>query len=302
MTSSHNAFRGVWPSLRSLEVFSAAAETGNFTAAAQRLGVTQSAVSRQVADLEGLLGVRLFVRRGARLALTPTGVRLSERLAQALGEVRRAVADAAASERVLTVSMLPSVAAKWLAPRLGAFVATHPQIDLRVSASRHLVDFARDGIDAAIRYGPAPAKGLVAHRLGGETVTPVAAAGYVERLGLAMPGDLVRAALLHGDIPENWAAWFRAAGLGVAPPEGPRLGDDTAILQAAIEGHGVALGRSRLVADDLDAGRLVAPFETRLLASFAYWLVYPEGITPTPALGTFTEWVLAGFGDQSVSA
>ncbi|WP_424971767.1 LysR substrate-binding domain-containing protein [Dinoroseobacter sp. S76] len=298
MSSDHaKGMPGPRPSLRSLEVFVAAAELGNFTAAGETLGITQSAVSRQIADLEGLLGVRLFLRRGARLSLTPLGQRLAERLGRSLGEARRAVAEVAGSETVVTVSMLPSVAAKWLAPRLGRFVAAHPGIDLRVTASRHLVDFAAEGIDAAIRYGPAPGPGLVAHALAAETVTPVAAPDYARALGLARPEDLLRAQLLHGDIPEDWAAWFAAAGLEARPPEGPKLGDDTAILQAVIEGTGVALGRSHLVADDIAAGRLVAPFPTRLQARYGYWFVYPRDVPPNAALLALLDWVVAAFAE-----
>jgi LysR family glycine cleavage system transcriptional activator len=296
MSSDHHKEPGApRPSLRSLEVFVAAAEFGNFTAAGDNLGITQSAVSRQIADLEATLGTRLFVRRGARLTLTPTGGRLAERLARALGEARRAVADVAGSDSIVTLSMLPSVAAKWLAPRLGRFVTAHPHIDLRVSASRHLVDFASEGIDAAIRYGPEPGPAMVAHHLANETVTPVASPEYAGSIGLDGPLDLARAALLHGDLPEGWPDWFAAAGLNMSPPDGPRIGDDTAILQAAIEGHGVALGRSHLVADDVAAGRLLAPFSTALPASYSYWFVYPKGTEPSNALTAVLQWVEDAF-------
>ncbi|WP_424968654.1 LysR substrate-binding domain-containing protein [Dinoroseobacter sp. S375] len=283
------------PSLRSLEVFVAAAEHGNFTAAGRALGITQSAVSRQVADLESMIGVVLFLRRGARLSLTPTGGRLVAGLSPALADARRAVAEVASAQAVVTLSMLPSVAAKWLAPRLGGFVSAHPYIDLRVSASRHLVDFAAEGIDAAIRYGPKPAPGLVAHPLAEETVTPVAAPGYVRDHALHAPADLARATLLHGDIPEDWPEWCAAASVPMPPPEGPRLGDDTTILQAAIEGNGVALGRSHLISEDIAAGRLVAPFPTHLKARYAYWFVYPEGLEPTAALIAVRDWTIAAF-------
>ncbi|MEO0682281.1 MAG: LysR substrate-binding domain-containing protein [Pseudomonadota bacterium] len=294
MSSPHSAPR---PSLRSLEVFAAAARDGGFTAAGASLGITQSAVSRQIADLEGMLGTPLFTRRGARLALTPAGRRLAERVGAALDEARAAVAEVAASDRVVTLSMLPSVAAKWLAPRLGAFVATHPEVDLRVAASRHLVDFAAEGIDAAIRYGPRPGPGLTALRLAGETITPVAAPRFLSAAGIAVTEDLRRAALLHGDLPEGWDAWFAAAGLEGPPRDGPRLGDDAAILQAAIEGHGIALGRSRLVAYDIAAGRLVAPFDVSIAASYAYWFVKPDGTPAAAALEAVEAWIAGAFQD-----
>lgn len=294
MTSPHPT---PYPSLRSLEVLAAAARTGSFTAAGLSLGITQSAVSRQIADLEGMLGIALFIRRGARLTLTPAGRRLAERVGAALNEARAAVAEVAGTERVVTLSMLPSVAAKWLAPRLGAFVAAHPQIDLRVTASRHLVDFAGEGVDAAIRYGPQPGPGLVSRRLASETITPVAAPRLLNEVGIVAPADLLRATLLHGDLPEGWAAWFAAASLPGPPPEGPRLGDDTAILQAAIEGHGIALGRSRLVAEDIGAGRLAAPFDTVLPATYAYWFVRPDGGSASAAVEAVEAWVAHAFGE-----
>ncbi|MEL6450260.1 MAG: LysR substrate-binding domain-containing protein [Pseudomonadota bacterium] len=283
------------PPMRSLEVFAAAARLEGFTAAGHALGITQSAVSRQVSDLEAQLGVALFRRRGAHVTATPAGRRLAQQLTAAFGDIRKAVADAAASDRVVTLSMLPSVAAKWLAPRLGRFVSVHPEIDLRVTASRHLVSFADEGVDAAIRYGQGAWPGLVADKLADETITPVCTPAYAHALGLADPADLARAVLLHGDIPEDWAAWFKAAGASLDLPAGPRLGDDTAILQAVLDDNGVALGRSRLVAEDVAAGRLIQPFSTHLTASYAYWFVRPEGHADSAALAAVEAWVKAEF-------
>ncbi len=287
---------GRLPSLRALEVFEAAARHANFTAAGRELGITQSAVSRQISDLEASVGTRLFNRRGAQVTVTPVGLRLCERLSRALGEARTAVLELNASERVVTLSMLPSVAAKWFAPRLARFIAMHPDVDLRITASRHLVDFAAEGVDAAIRYGTGPWPGLIARRLSGEVVRPVCTPAYLERLRIAEPADLARATLLHGDIAETWARWFTAAGCTLTAPPGPRLGDDTAILQAALEGQGVALGRSLLVAADLAEGRLVAPFGTALPATYAYWFVYPASASPSRALRLAEAWIEDEFG------
>ncbi len=283
------------PPLRALEVFEAAARHGNFTHAGRELGVTQSAVSRQIADLEAMAGVVLFTRRGARLTATPSGLRFAQRLTRALTDVHAAFAELSASEGVVTLSMLPSVAAKWFAPRLGRFVAAHGDIDLRITASRHLVDFAAEGVDAAIRYGVGPWPGLTARRLAGETVQPVCTPSYLAREKIREPADLFRATLLHGDIAETWTAWFAAAGCDSPAPLGPRLGDDTAILQAALDSQGVALGRSLLVAEDLAAGRLVAPFDSRLRASYAYWFVYPATVSPGAALRRVESWLAEQF-------
>lgn len=279
------------PPLRALQVFEAAARFESFTQAGQELGITQSGVSRQVSDLEATLGIALFVRNGARLRVTPAGERLAGQLADALGHMWSAVADAQRSEQVVTLSMLPSVATRWFAPRLGDFLTAHPTIDLRITASRHLVDFATEGVDAAIRYSPAPSNTVEAVKLGTETVTPVCAPQYARYHALRTPADLYNATLLCGDIPEDWPAWFAAAGCDRPPPDGPRLGDDGAILQAAVDGQGVALGRSLLVQDDIAAGRLVAPFDVRLDASHAYWFVRPKGIAPKPALDAVGTWL-----------
>lgn len=288
MRSSH-----IRPSLRSLQVFEATVRCGSFTAAASELGITQSGVSRQVADLEGILGLALFVRRGARLDVTPAGDRLAVRLTDAFARTWSAVADARRAEEVVTLSMLPSVATRWFAPRLGGFMAENPGIDLRITASRHLVDFASEGIDAAIRYSPLPSTSLEAVKLCDERVFPVCSPEYARDKGLSAPGDLYKATLLHGDLPETWHAWFEAAGCDAPPPEGPHLGDDGAILQAAEEHHGVALGRSLLVADALATGRLVAPFKVSLAASHAYWFVRPKGGPATGAMTAVRSWLLA---------
>lgn len=280
------------PPLRALQVFEAAARWGSFTRAARELGITQSGVSRQVSDLEATLGISLFVRNGARLRVTPAGERLAGQLGDAFGQVWSAVAEVQRSDQVVTLSMLPSVATRWFAPRLGDFMAAHPTIDLRITASRHLVDFAAEGVDAAIRYSPAPSKTVDAVKLGTETVTPVCSSQYVRDHALRTPTDLYHATLLCGDIPEDWPAWFAAAGYDRPPPDGPRLGDDGAILQAAVDGQGVALGRSLLVQDDIAAGRLVTPFDVALDASHAYWFVRPKSIAPKPALDAVGTWLV----------
>lgn len=283
------------PTLRSLQVLEAAARCGSFTAAGVELGITQSGVSRQITDLEATLGVQLFVRNGARITATPAGERLAGQLAQAFERLWSAVSEARRSEQVVTLSMLPSVATRWLAPRLGSFIAKHPEIDLRITASRHLVDFSAEGVDAAIRYSPNPQPSLDAVKLGSETVQPVCSPVYSKRHGLDAPERLLEATLLYGDIPEDWVTWFAAAGLSEAPPAGPRLGDDAAILQAAIDHQGVALGRSLLVAGDIEVGRLVRPFETSLKASYAYWFVAPPERASSKSIAAVREWISSEF-------
>ncbi len=299
MSFSHSNTR--LPSLRAIRALEAAIRLGSFTRAATELNVTQGAVSRQIQELELLLDTELFQRRGPRLRPTETGTAFSQAARQALdvlGEAVAAVRDRGKAGHV-TLSMLPSVAAKWLAPRLGQWIDRHPDIDLRITASRRLVDLDAEGVDAAIRYGKGNWPDLQADLLGRETVFPVCAPDYANRLALRQPEDLLHATLLHSDTPEDWAAWFQAAGVPVqAVPKGPTLGDGTAIVQATIDGHGVALGRSRLVAEDLASGRLVAPFVTRLAASFAYWFVTKQSAAPRPDLMLVKQWIQAEFDEQ----
>jgi LysR family glycine cleavage system transcriptional activator len=296
MSISHDGQR--LPPLRALRVFEAAARHESLTGAARELGVTQSAVSRQVAALEGWLGRPLFRRSGPRLRLTDAGTRLGSRLAPLLREIGAAVSEARArpATPTVTLSMLPSVAARWLAPRLGAFLAHHPGVDLRITASRHLVDFAAEGVDAAIRYGAGHWPGCDAVFLGGETVFPVLAPGLAARLDLKAPADLLRAPLIHSDLAEDWQAWFAAAGVTQAdPPRGPYLEDDSAALQAVLDGQGVALGRSRLIGRDLAAGLMVAPFAVRLTASYAYYFVAPPETLDNPTVQLVRDWLVEEF-------
>lgn len=285
--------------LRSLQVFEASARCESFTAAGHELGITQSAVSRQVGDLEALLGVSLFRRNGTRITLSAAGDRLAQQLGLSFADIWRAVSLAKGAEQVVTVSMLPSLAARWFAPRLGRFIAAHPDIDLRVTASRHLVNFAAEGVDAAIRYTPHPQGAFEQTKLGREQVTPVCSPEYAAELGFDEPEDLSKAVLLHGDIPEDWNAWFKAAGLSKRPPSGPSLGDDGAILQAAIDGQGVALGRSRLVQADIEAGRLIAPFGTALEASFSYWFVRPREVPARDNVERVKDWFRSEFAEPT---
>ncbi|MBL1422597.1 MAG: transcriptional regulator, partial [Alphaproteobacteria bacterium] len=208
-------------------------------------------------------------------------------------------ARADAKSHIVTLSMLPSVATKWMAPRLERFARAHPNIDLRISATRNLVNFTAEGIDTAIRYGKGEWPGVIATSLGSETIQPVCTPEYARRLGLTTPEDLLRATLLRSDFAEDWQKWFAAAGISdVAIPRGPKLGDDTATLQAAIDHQGVALGRSMLVANDLETDRLVAPFPTILHASYSYWLVRPQSSNSRLHLSAVNAWIAEEFAND----
>jgi LysR family glycine cleavage system transcriptional activator len=282
--------------LTALRTFEAAARHGSFTRAAEELHVTQGAVSRQVQALEARLGVALFERNGRTLTLSLEGRRLATAATEALERLGEAVSELTSPASVVTLSMLPSVAACWMAPRMRDFATIHPSIELRLSASRHLVDFQAEGIDAAIRYGPGGWTNVSAEPLATERIFPVCSPGYAARLHLRAPEDLGRATLLHNDVPDGWREWFAAAGCpDVFTDKNVYLDEDAALLRAAAEGEGMALGRSVLVAGDLAQGRLVAPFDVSLSATYAYWFVAPRDAPRRREVELVREWLVAEF-------
>lgn len=285
------------PPLNALKAFEAAARHESFTRAAEELCVTQGAVSHQVKALEEELGLKLFNRERQRLVITQAGRSYLEVVRDALDRI------AAGTERLLqrqsagalTVSTSPNFAAKWLVHRLGRFADAHPGIDLRVSASLHHVDFAREDVDLAIRHGDGTAPGLDVTRLCAEELTPVCSPALLRgRKGLRKPVDLARHTLLHVNDRSDWLRWLAAAGAGtVDPTRGPVLNQASMALDAAVDGQGVALARSALAASDLISGRLVRPFHLSLPVSYAYWIVCPKVAAKLPKIVVFREWLLA---------
>ncbi len=293
------------PPLNALRAFEAAARLSSFTKAALELHVTQAAISHQVKGLEAQLGVSLF-RRGTRLlALTDAGAELLPALKDALDLMddalrvvqrrhgrRRGISKAG----LLVVSTLDSVAAKWLVPRLGKFRATYPNIELRLSTTNRLVDLAREDIDAAIRYGSGDYIGLHAEFLMSETLFPVCSPKLLEAgPPLIQPSDLAHHTLLHDDMPTTWAAWLEAAGV-------PELGrhltghvfeQSSLVVQAAVSGQGIALGRSALVMDDLASGALVQPFTLALPSPHAYFMVCEDQRRDEPKITAFRDFALS---------
>jgi LysR family glycine cleavage system transcriptional activator len=209
--------------------------------------------------------------------------------------------DAATSELLagraqgpLTASVLPSFAARWLVPRLGRFRARHPEIDLRISTSQHLVDFAREDVDIGIRMGRGHYPGLRVDRLFGEALIPVCSPALLEGSDpLRAPADLRHHVLLHDDDYTGWRLWLELAGVGdIDARRGPIFTDSGMVVQAAAEGQGVALARAALAAWDLATGRLVRPFEVAMPHDLAYYLVCPEAIAERPRIAAVRAWLL----------
>jgi LysR family glycine cleavage system transcriptional activator len=282
------------PPLHALQGFVAAARSGNLSRAAEALHLTVSALSHQIRGLEERLGQRLFVRNARGVELTADGRQLFDRVAlhfdaleQALQPFRTRRGD------VLTISLMPSFAASWLVPRLPRFLAAHPQLEINLQSSIALVDFERDpAIDAGLRFGRGRYPGLESVHLLDDWVTPTASPALIARLGMPTLQTLDRFPLL-GAPGGRWSEWFAQFG-GTLPARFVATFDDSDTLhRAASEGLGVALGRMTLARPLVDAGRLVLPFEQRLKAEFAHFLVYPPRSAAHTGLLSFRDWLLA---------
>jgi DNA-binding transcriptional LysR family regulator len=269
MERMHRTLRAV-PSLDFLRGFEAAGRRLSFTLAAQELFVTQSALSRQIKALEDALGIALFERRHRALALTAAGAAFHRDVTEALELFAAAAARLHESTRTpgLTLSTTVSFASLWVIPRLATFRARYPDVEVYVSADDRVVDLARGDVDIAVRYLPdsgAPADAL---RLFGERMTPVASPKIAFGASpLRAPADLTRHVLLHLDDPEgrtpwlDWRSWLTSNGQpGLKPAGALRFRIYDQVVQAAVGGQGVALGRLPMIAEHLRDGRLVAPF------------------------------------------
>ena len=211
-----------------------------------------------------------------------------------------AVASVPFSTGVLTVSTLHSFAANWLVPRLKRFRDLRPDVDVRITTTDHVVDFGREDVDVAIRYGRGNWPGLEVVRLMTEELFPVCSPALLEGgPPLKRPEDLGHHTLLHDEMREDWRMWLMAAGARrIDPARGPGFGHSNLVIQAAVAGEGVALGRSVLVADALAAGRLVKPFDISLPAEFAYYVVSPKATANRPKVKAFRDWVVAEVGGE----
>jgi len=291
------------PPLNALRAFEAAARHLSFTRAAEELHVTQAAISHQVKALESHLGRKLFRRMNRALLLSDDGQAYLPSVTKAFELLDEATAELARKRApgTLTVSVLPSLAARWLVPRLGRFRQRCPDVDLRIDPSIALADFRHGDVDVAIRYGRGDYPGLVADYLMTEDVFPVCSPALIEGPdGLRAPGDLARHVLLHDDGHVEWRTWLLAAGVeGVDPSRGPVFTDSSMLIQAALSGLGVALARSVLVADELTAGRLVRPFPLSLSREFAYYFVCPEDTVGQPQIAEFRAWLLEEAGTSA---
>lgn len=290
------------PPLTALRAFDAAARHMSFAKAAEELSVTPAALSFQIKSLEEHLGAPVFRRLNRAVELTEAGRTLAPGTADAFHTL--AVAWRAAKrlqdEQTLTVTAGPAFTAKWLAPRLYEFAQAHPEVELRFFASLRLMDFARDEVDVAIRFGTEVDPGLYSLTLAEDWVAPVMAPALAQKY--KTPESLVDAPLIFDDSigflrpKRDWEAWFRAMGIDFAPTHGPRFSQADHAIDAALAGVGVVLGRRALVVKDIADGRLVLPFPQALMTGAQFRFLCPEGTEDRPQVKAFREWMVKEIG------
>jgi LysR family transcriptional regulator, glycine cleavage system transcriptional activator len=261
--------------------------------AAESMHLTVSALSHQIKALEERLNRRLFVRGSRGIALTDDGRRLLDRIAPHMEAIEDALRPfAARRDEVLTLTLMPSMASAWLVPRLGSFLALHPQLELSLHSSVGLVDFAQDThIDAALRSGQGHWPGLIAEHLFDELLVPVASPGLLERLGTPTLETLHRWPLL-GDPGDFWERWFVRFGTQRPARFVANFDDSEALHRAAVEGVGIALARLTRARLLMDGGMLVPVTGESLRTDYAHYLVYPPRSSGHAGLQTFRTWLL----------
>ncbi|HEX2493823.1 MAG TPA: transcriptional regulator GcvA [Steroidobacter sp.] len=278
-----------------LRAFDVAARNLNLSAAAEELSVTHAAVSRQVKQLEERLGVRLFERLPRGLKLTAHGALLAEGTREAFDRLASALEDVSvpAVRSRLTISTFSSLAARWLMPRLHAFAALFPEVDLQVVTTARLVDFSREDVDIGIRFGTGRYPGLHVVPLFKPKEVAVAAPALLERgPRINTFADLRHHTLLHDDSHREWIRWLEAAGAkGINARRGIICGDRNSMLQAALEGQGVALASEVFAATELAAGRLVKLFNVEVAMEFAIYAVCLPRRLNDPVIGGTLEWL-----------
>jgi LysR family glycine cleavage system transcriptional activator len=280
------------PNLAALRAFEAAARHENFSRAADEIHVTHGAISHQVRALEEELGVALFARHGKRLAITPEGVRFADILRRALTDIAAAEAlRASAGHQRLTITTLPSFAARWLSPRIGQFIERYPDLEVMLQSSNQITDLVRESVDLSVRFGSGPWPGLLVEKVMDDYFYPVASPNFQNGKLPKTPQALTKSILLRSE-GEPWSPWFRAAGVEAPEPSGGLVFQDSSMLvRAAVEGHGIALGRHSIVVNDILSGDLVRLFDVTIPCSESYYFVCPPGNAQKPQVQAFRNWL-----------
>ncbi|MCC8373827.1 MULTISPECIES: transcriptional regulator GcvA [Photorhabdus] len=286
------------PPLNALRVFDAAARHLSFTKAAEELFVTQAAVSHQMKSLEDFLGLKLFRRRNRSLLLTEEGQSYYldiKEIFTAINEATRKL-QARSAKGALTVSLSPSFAIQWLVPRLSSFNLAYPGIDVRIQAVDREEDKLADDVDVAIFYGRGNWPGLRTDRLYAEYLLPVCSPSLLTGENpLKTPADLARHTLLHDSSRRDWQAYVRQLDMQqqINVQQGPIFSHSAMVIQAAVHGQGIALANNVMARTEIDAGRLVCPFNDVLVSKNAFYLVCHDNQAELGKIAAFRQWVLA---------
>ena len=284
------------PALNALKTFEAAARHESFSRAADELFVTHGAVSHQIRALEEELGTSLFLREGKRVRLSDAGCRYAKDVRSALMALADATREVREGQRArrLVVSSLSSFSARWMTPRIGRFIERHPEVDVELLSTNALTDFTRDDVDVGIRFGAGDYPDLHVERLLDEVAFPVCAPTYHPGALPKTPAELAASPRLLRSDDQMWAIWFKAAGLKGIPE--PRRGvlyqDSSNLLQAAMDGQGIAMLRRSIATEELASGRLVRLFDIDAPSPFAYWVVCPPPLLASARVQAFRTWLM----------
>jgi len=292
------------PPLNALRAFESAARHLSFTRAAVELNVTQAAVSHQVKALEERLNIQLFRRLNRALMLTDEGQHYFPDVRDALDKISQATDTLVKSDNngVLTVSVMPSFASLWLVPRIQDFSRLHPDIDVRIAADDSLTDFSRDNVDCAVRYGLGRWTDIYKEKFMEEAVFPVCSPHYLDKHpSIKAPESLEGHVLIHdyaihsdAEAYLTWEYWCKNANItNVDYTRGPKFSHSHMCMQACVAGEGIALGRSAMIQNDLDTGRLVRLFDTAVAAELAYYFVCPKSAIERFKIQAFRDWLLS---------
>jgi LysR family transcriptional regulator, glycine cleavage system transcriptional activator len=292
------------PNLAALRAFEAAARHENFSRAAEEIFVTHGAISHQVRALEEELGVTLFARHGKRIAITPEGQHFAATLRRALTDIAEAAEALKASSRQkrLTVTALPSFAARWLSPRLGQFIERYPDLEVMLQSSGFLTDFVKESVDLGIRFGRGNYPGLVVEKVMDDYYYPVASPGFNGGKLPKTPQKLAQSTLLRCE-GEPWVPWFQAAGVDAPEPSGGLVfGDSSMLVRAAAEGHGIALARHAIAATEIASGELICLFDIAVKCQNSYYFVCPPASLQKPQVQAFRTWLFDEIAKLSLPA
>jgi LysR family glycine cleavage system transcriptional activator len=285
------------PPLNALRAFEASARQLSFTKAAEELFVTQAAISHQIKSLEEHLGIKLFMRKNRALLLTEEGQSYYLDIKDIFNSLKEATERllARGAKGAITVSLQPSFAIQWLVPRLNAFNALHPDIDVRIKAVDQPDNSLTEDVDVAIYYGRGRWSNVHADKMYTEYLIPVCSPLVLSgKKPLATLDDLSHHTLLHDTSRRDWKRWFNAVGLkGMNVNHGPIFSHSSMVLQAAIHGQGIALAHSTLAKPDIDSGRLICPFNDVLISKNGYYFVCRESQLEIGKIAAFRDWVLS---------